>query len=111
VSGRRREIAVLRALGATRGDIRGMVVAEAAAVGLAAGVLGVAVAAAGAVIVDRLAESWVPDLPYRPESLFLLDPWLIAGGLAIAIAAAVVGALPAARRSAGQDPASTLAGP
>ena len=111
VSGRRREIAVLRALGATRGDIRGMVVAEAAAVGLAAGVLGVAVAGAGALIIDRLAESWVPDLPYRPESLFLLDPWLIAGGLAIAIAAAVVGALPAARRSAGQDPASTLAGP
>ncbi|HOC43529.1 MAG TPA: ABC transporter permease [Thermoanaerobaculales bacterium] len=111
VSGRRREIAVLRAIGATRGDIRGSVVTEAAAVGLAAGVLGVAAAAAGALLVDRLAVSWIADLPYRPDSLFRIEPWLVAGGLAVAIVAAVLGALPGARRSAARDPADTLSGP
>jgi len=110
VDGRRREIAVLRAIGATRGDIRGMVVAEAVAIGVAAGAAGVAIAVAGAVVVDRLAARWVSGLPYQPDSLFLIEPWLIVGGLAIAVVAAVLGALPAVRRSAGRDPASTLSG-
>jgi hypothetical protein len=110
VVARRREIAVLRALGATRGDIRGMVVGEAVVIGVAAGAAGVAIAAAGAVVVDRLAARWVSGLPYQPDSLFLVEPWLIVGGLAIAVVAAVLGALPAVRRSAGPDPASTLSG-
>ena len=110
VEGRRREIAVLRAIGATRGDIRGMVVIEAVAIGVAAGAAGLAVAAAGAAVIDRLAARWVSGLPYQPDSLFLIEPWLILGGLAIAVVAAVLGALPAVRRSAGPDPARSLAG-
>ena len=110
VEGRRREIAVLRAVGATRGDIRGMVIAQAAAVGAAAGAAGVVVAAAAVLVVDGLAARWIAGMPFRPDSLFRMEPWLLAGGLAIAIAAAVLGALPAVRRSSGGDPASTLAG-
>lgn len=110
VEGRRRDIAVLRALGATRGDIRGMVVAEAMVVGGVAGAIGVGLAGVAAVVLDRVAASRLSGLPYLPDSLFRMEPWLIAGGLAIAIAAAVLGALPAVRSAAARDPASTLSG-
>jgi len=39
-----------------------MVVGEAVAIGVAAGAAGVAIAAAGAVVVDRLAARWVSGL-------------------------------------------------
>lgn len=110
VEGRRRDIAVLRAMGATRGDIRGMVVVEAMTVGGLAGAVGVALAAGGAFVLDRVAASRLSGIPYLPDSLFRMEPWLIAGGLAIGIAAAVLGALPAVRRVAARDPAGTLSG-
>jgi ABC-type antimicrobial peptide transport system permease subunit len=110
VEGRRRDIAVLRAMGATRGDVRGMVVAEAMVVGAVAGAIGMGLAAVAAVMLDRLAASRLSGIPYLPDSLFQMEPWLVACGLAIAIAAAVVGALPAVRRAAARDPASTLSG-
>lgn len=110
VEGRRREMAVLRALGATRSDIRGMVVAEAMTVGVVAGAVGVALAGSGAVVLDRVAASRLSGLPYLPESLFRMEAWLIAGGVALAVAAAVLGALPAVWRVAARDPSSTLSG-
>lgn len=110
VQGRRREIAVLRALGATRGDILGMVVVESMAVGALAGAIGLGLAAGAALLIDRLAATQLSGLPYLPDSLFRIEGWLIAAGLAVAVAAAVLGALPAARRAAGTDPAATLSG-
>jgi hypothetical protein len=108
IADRRHELAVLRALGATRSDLRGMVVAEAILVGAAAGVAGVAVAAGAAALFDRIARTWVPDFPYRPDSFFSLEPALLVGAVAIAVAAAVIGALPAVQRAAAADPSEGL---
>jgi hypothetical protein len=110
VAGRRRELAVMRAVGASRGDIRRVVVLEAAVLGATSGAVGVALAAAAAAMVDRLAATWVPDFPYRPDSFFVFDPWLLAGAVAVAAAAACIGAVPAVRRSAAADPADSLVG-
>jgi ABC-type antimicrobial peptide transport system permease subunit len=85
-----------------------MVVAEAMVVGAVAGAIGVGLAGVAAVVLDRVAANRLSGIPYLPDSLFRMEPWLIAGGLAIAIAAAVLGALPAVRRAAARDPASTL---
>jgi hypothetical protein len=80
------------------------------AVGALAGAIGLGLAAGAALLIDRLAATQLSGLPYLPDSLFRIEGWLIAAGLAVAVAAAVLGALPAARRAAGTDPAATLSG-
>lgn len=107
---RRREIGVLRAVGARRGDIRALIVAEAAVIGFAAGFLGLVVAVAAGAAVDRFAAGELPDFPFKPESFFAFTPILLASVLALAVIACIVGALPPAYRAASGDPSEALAG-
>lgn len=107
---RRREIGLLRAVGARRGDIRNLVVSEAAVVGLAAGLLGLIVAIGAGAAADAFATSRIPDFPFKPESFFSFSPWLLASVLGLAICACIVGALPPAFRAAAGDPSEALAG-
>jgi hypothetical protein len=107
---RRREIGVLRAVGARRGDIRALIVAEAAVIGFAAGLVGLMTAIAAGAAVDWFAATELPDFPFKPDSFFAFSPWLLAGVLALAVAACVVGALPPAFRAASGDPSEALAG-
>lgn len=108
VRGRLREIAILEALGATPRDVRAMVLLEAGMVGLAGGVLGAALARAGALAVDRAARAALPDFPFRPETLFQFPWWLPLAGVAVAAGAAVLGALAPAAAAARVDPARTI---
>jgi ABC-type antimicrobial peptide transport system permease subunit len=107
---RRREIGLLRALGARRSDIRVLLLTEAAFVGAAAAVLGVVLALAGGSAADWLAASRVPDFPFKPESFFLFSPWMVGAVVLLAVAACVAGALPPTLRAASGDPSDTLAG-
>jgi len=107
---RRREIGLLRAVGARRGDIRVLLVAESAVVGLVAGLVGLVVAIAAAAAANAFAASRVPDFPFKPESFFAFPPWLLASVLALAVVACVIGALPPALRAASGDPSEALAG-
>lgn len=105
---RRREIGVLRAIGASRGQVRSLFLAEAAMVGAVAGVIGVAVASAMARVIDRIGRDWVPDFPYKPDSFFVLHPWLIAGAVVLAVVACAVGAAVPVFRAISRDPADAL---
>ena len=107
---RRREIGLLRAVGARRGDIRTLLVTEAAVVGLAASVLGVAMAVAGGAVADAVAAARVPDFPFKPDSFFAFSPWLVVPVILLAVAACVIGALPPSFRAAAGDPSEALAG-
>jgi len=107
---RRREIGLLRAVGARRGDIRNLLVAEAAVVGMVAGIMGLATAVAAGAAADAFAASRVPDFPFKPESFFAFSPWLLAAVLTLAVVACVIGALPPAFRAASGDPSAALAG-
>ncbi len=107
---RRREIAVLRSVGARRGDIRSTILAEAAAVGVVAGGVGTVVAVAAAAVLNRLAATRIPDFPYKPETFFAFPLWLPVGALAVALLAGVLGAWLPARRAAAADPAEMIAG-
>ena len=109
VRGRTRDIAILQSVGATAGDVRALVLAEAALVGLAGGVLGVGVAWLAARGADAAALRFLPDFPFRPETFFSLPPWLFALGIGISAAAAVLGALAPAALAARVDPARTIA--
>jgi hypothetical protein len=108
VRGRAKEFAVLESLGAAPADVRRIVLAEGAIVGLAGGLAGAALAFGAAALADRAAASLLPDFPFRPETFFAFPPWLAALGLAVPLAAAVVGALAPAAAAARVDPARAL---
>jgi hypothetical protein len=107
---RRREIGLLRAVGARRGDIRTLIVTEAAAVGMAAGLLGLIVAVSAGFAADAFAMTRIPDFPFKPDSFFAFSPWLLASVMGLAVVACVIGALPPAFRAASGDPSEALAG-
>ncbi|MCP3144080.1 ABC transporter permease [Pyxidicoccus xibeiensis] len=110
VRARAKEIGVMQAVGASRSDVRGIVLAEAAVVGLAGGAAGTAIALLMAFGVNRLATGYLPNFPYKPDSFFSF-PWpVVVGGVLLGLFAALVGAYFPSRRAAATDPARTLAG-
>jgi ABC-type lipoprotein release transport system permease subunit len=108
VRARAKEIAVLEAVGAAPSDVRRIVLAEGAMVGLAGGLVGAALALGAAALADRGAASLLPDFPFRPETFFAFPPWLPALGLLVPALAAILGALAPASAAARVDPARTL---
>ncbi|MFV2074254.1 MAG: FtsX-like permease family protein, partial [Thermoanaerobaculales bacterium] len=107
---RRREIGLLRAVGARRGDIRALLLAEGATVGFGAGAVGVLAARAAGHFADQLAAGRVPDFPFKPDSFFDFSPWIVGSALALAVTACALGALAPAARAAAGDPSDALAG-
>ena len=108
VSSRRREIAVLRAIGASRRQVRGLFLTEAALVGAVAGALGVTVAVGAARVIDVMGRFWVPDFPFKPDSFFQLEPWLLVGGVVLGVSACVLGAVWPTVTATAADPAEAL---
>jgi len=105
---RTREIGILRAVGATRGDVAAVVLAEAAATGLAGGVMGAILARGAAALLDRLARTGLPDFPFKPNTFFSFQGEHVALGIGVALLAALLGALIPARAAARLDPARAL---
>lgn len=108
VRARTRDIAILQSIGATAGDVRALVLAEAALVGLAGGILGVVVAWGAARGVDAAALRLLPDFPFRPSTFFRFPAWIFALGVGVSSAAALVGALAPAALAARVDPARSI---
>ncbi len=108
---RRREIAVLRALGATAADIFAMVVAEACLLGLVGGLLGLALAHVGAYAVNRSAQRWLADVPLLPDQLFDFPWWSPMLPIVVGVLFCAIGASLPARRATALDPATVLSQP
>lgn len=110
VRARARELGVMRAVGASRADVRNLVFAEAGAVGLLGGAGGTALAVLAMKLTDLLSHRYLPPFPFKPESFFHL-PWAVAvGGVLLGFLAALAGAYFPGRQAASMDPAKTLAG-
>ncbi|RKH11689.1 ABC transporter permease [Corallococcus sp. CA053C] len=110
VRARAKEIGVMQAVGASRADVRSIVLAEAAVVGVLGGAAGTAAALLLAFAVDRLATGYLPNFPFKPDSFFAF-PWtVVLGGVLLGLVAALAGAYFPSRRAAATDPARTLAG-
>ncbi|MGD0781780.1 MAG: ABC transporter permease [Candidatus Aminicenantales bacterium] len=107
---RQREIGLLRAVGASRGDIRAMIHGEAAIVGLAGGAAGVVLGTAGCLLINLLAVRLLPKFPFKPTQFFAYPWWLFAGGMVLAVVFCLAGALAPANRAARLDPSQTLSG-
>ena len=108
VRGRKREIGILRAIGATRGDVQRLFLAEAAATGLAGGLAGLIGARMLGALLDSFAHNQLPDFPFKPQSFFLYSAWMFLAGGGVALAASILGAWFPARRAAALDPARAL---
>ncbi|HYO74106.1 MAG TPA: ABC transporter permease [Archangium sp.] len=110
VRARAKEIGVMQAVGASRSDVRNIVLAEAGVVGVAGGFLGTVFALLLALLIERLAVSYLPQVPFKPESFFSF-PWpVVVGGVVLGLLAALAGAWFPSHRAAATDPARTLAG-
>lgn len=110
VRARERELGVMRAVGASQGDIFRLVLAEAMVLGLAGGAVGTISAILAALGVDMLAARMLPEFPFKPDTFFQVPLWLPLLGLGLGVVAALAGAWLPARRAARVDPARVLAG-
>lgn len=108
ISDRKREIGILRAVGASRSDVRKIILGEAALIGLLGGALGVSIGVAAAKVIDFASKRFVPDFPFKPTTYFLFTPTLLLGALGFAVAFCVVGAYLPARKAARMQPAQAL---
>jgi len=105
---RRREIGVLKALGATDGDVRSLFFAEAGAMGFVGGILGVTL---GWLI--GLALTWGTTIYLRRQDLpgvkiSYVPWWLAASAIAFAVAVSLVAGLYPAGRAARLNPVEAL---
>ena len=105
---RRREIGILRAVGATRSDVQLLFLVEAAATGLLGGACGLLFARLAALALDLLSRTELPDFPFKPHSFFAFAPWMFFAGAGVALAASLLGAWLPARSAAALDPARAL---
>lgn len=108
VSERRYEIGVMRALGATQGDIRSIVLGEAVLVGLVGGVLGEGLAFGASALANWGASQALTGVPFKPDDFFVFDPAILMAALLFSILFCVLGAWMPARRAARVDPARVL---
>jgi len=108
VTERRRELGLLRAVGATQTDVLMVVLGEAALIGLIGGLLGVVLGVAIASGVDWGSVHYLPRFPYKPDSWFHFKWWIVLGGLACSTGFSVFGGYLPARRASTMEPAQAL---
>ena len=108
VTERRRELGLLRAIGATQSDVLLVVLGEAALIGLIGGLLGVALGWAIAAGIDAGSARYLPRFPYKPASWFHFKWWIVLGGLACSTGFSVLGGYLPARRASRMEPAQAL---
>jgi putative ABC transport system permease protein len=107
---RTREIGLLKSLGATDGDVAALFLAESGILGLAGGLLGVGTSVALGAIGNQVGRSMIEQQMMMPfeGTLFAFPWWLVAGGLAFAVAVGLAAALVPALRAARVDPVVAL---
>jgi putative ABC transport system permease protein len=110
VTQRRAEIGVLRALGATRGQIRGLFLGESAVAGVIGSLAGVAagllMARAGTAYIARLTQE-VYGVVQNVEQVSV-PPGLLAGAVILGVVASMISAWIPARNAARVDPVQAL---
>ena len=105
---RRREIGVLKALGATDGDVRSLFFAEAGAMGLVGGILGVTLGWLIGEVLTFAANVYLRRQDFPAVKISYVPWWLALSAVAFAIAVSLLAGLYPADRAARLNPVEAL---
>jgi putative ABC transport system permease protein len=105
---RRREIGILKALGASDRDVKQLFFAEAGVMGLFGGTLGVAMGWAVGRAINVGVNLYLQRQELAPENIWSVPWWLAAGGIAFAVLVSLMAGLYPASRAAKLDPVQAL---
>jgi len=105
---RRREIGIMKAIGASDADVRGLFFAEAGAMGMLGGGLGVALGWAIGRVINLGTNVYLKRQHFPPEQIWFVPWWLIAGAIGFSIVVSLLSGLYPASRAARLDPVQAL---
>ncbi|MGC2184288.1 MAG: FtsX-like permease family protein [Terriglobales bacterium] len=105
---RRREIGIMKAIGASDGDVKKLFFAEAGAMGLLGGVVGVALGWAIGHFINLGTNIYLKRQALPPESFWSVPWWLVGAAIVFALVVSLVSGLYPAARAARLDPVQAL---
>ncbi|MGC2112608.1 MAG: FtsX-like permease family protein [Candidatus Korobacteraceae bacterium] len=105
---RRREIGVMKAIGASDRDVKRLFFAEAGAMGFFGGVLGIVLGFAIGKAINVGTGVYLHRHQLPSEAVWILPPWLIGAAIAFSIVVSLLAGLYPASRAARLDPVQTL---
>jgi putative ABC transport system permease protein len=105
---RRREIGVLKALGASDGDVRQLFFAEASVMGLAGGALGVLMGWSIGRVIQFATAAYLERQGIPAENIWLVPWWLVLGAMVFALLVSLAAGMYPASRAAKLDPVEAL---
>jgi putative ABC transport system permease protein len=105
---RRREIGILKAIGASDGDVKKLFFAEAGVMGAFGGVLGVALGWTIGRFINAGTNLYLRRQDLPPEQIWFVPWWLVASAIGFAIVVSLVSGLYPAARAAKLDPVQAL---
>jgi putative ABC transport system permease protein len=105
---RRREIGIMKAIGASDGDIKRLFFAEAGAMGILGGIVGVALGWAIGQVINLGTNVYLKRQSFPPEHFWSVPWWLIAFAMVFSFLVSLVAGLYPAGRAAQLDPVQAL---
>jgi putative ABC transport system permease protein len=105
---RRREIGIMKAIGASDGDVKKLFFAEAGAMGILGGLVGVALGWAIGEVINLGTNVYLRRQSLPPEHFWAVPWWLVGGAILFAFVVSMVSGLYPAGRAARLDPVQAL---
>ena len=105
---RRREIGIMKAIGASDGDVKKLFFAEAGAMGILGGIVGVVLGWAIGQVINVGTNVYLKRQSLPPEHFWAVPWWLVGGAIAFAFVVSLVSGLYPAGRAARLDPVQAL---
>jgi putative ABC transport system permease protein len=105
---RRREIGIMKAIGASDGDVKKLFFAEAGAMGILGGIVGVILGWAIGQVINLGTNIYLKRQSLPPEHFWAVPWWLVAFALVFAFAVSLISGLYPAGRAARLDPVQAL---
>jgi putative ABC transport system permease protein len=105
---RRREIGIMKALGASDSDVKGLFFAEAGAMGILGGILGVALGWIIGHLINFGTNVYLKRQQFPPENIWSVPWWLVALAIGFSVVVSLLSGLYPASRAARLDPVQAL---
>lgn len=105
---RRREIGIMKAIGASDADVRGLFFAEAGTMGIFGGIIGVALGWTLGRIINAGTNVYLKRQHFPPEQIWYVPWWLVSGAIVFAVVVSLLSGLYPAARAARLDPVQAL---